>query len=60
MRLHGGRNGDMVGRGLVMSMRVVDLVSPPMGVPLPGFIKGSQVGFTRVLVDYVFESLTCT
>ena len=31
-----------------------------MGVPLPGFIKGSHVGFTRVLVDYVFESLTCT
>ena len=50
--LHGGREGDGVRRGLVSGS---DLWGAPAWL-----YKGSQVGFTRVLVDYVLESFPCT
>ena len=57
--LHGGREGDDVRRGLATLCELCYLWICLWGAPA-WLYKGSQVGFTRVLVDYVFESFPCT
>ena len=57
--LHGGREGDGVRRGLATLCELCCLRLSLWGAPA-WLYKGSQVGFTRVLVDYVFESFPCT